>query len=153
MSSIPHPSAEPDVPRGALIAAAVLVAASILAAATVRLTGYGKSEVPPAAIAASIDINFADRADGAVEVLEGGRVVAEFQSGTNGFLRGVLRNFARERRLNGLGREAPFRLSRRTDGRLMITDTATGRDLQLNGFGDVNVAAFAELLSTEGKSP
>jgi putative photosynthetic complex assembly protein len=153
MNAATRPSVAPDVPRGALIAAAVLIAASISVATVSRLTGFGRSGVPKAAATASRQVNFADRADGAVEIIEDSRVIAELEPGTNGFLRGVLRSFARERRLNGLGREAPFRLSRLTDGRLTISDTATGREVQLDGFGDVNVAAFSALLPKAEVTP
>jgi putative photosynthetic complex assembly protein len=71
------------------------------------------------------------------------------EPGTGGFLRGVLRGFARDRKLRGLGEEAaPFALTRWADGRLSVTDPATGRYVDLGAFGPDNWKAFAQLLET-----
>ena len=66
--------------------------------------------------------------------------------GTNGFIRGVLRGLARDRKLQRIGTEPPFRLTRWVDGRLSLDDPATGRRIELGAFGPTNAAAFAGLL-------
>jgi putative photosynthetic complex assembly protein len=141
-------------PRGPLIAAGILVALSLVAVESSRVTGLGRTEMPPADVVAEIDLKFEDRADGAVAVYDAddGRVVGVVAPGTGGFVRGVMRGLARERRLSGIGDEPPFRLQRRADGRLTLEDTATGRDIELDAFGPTNVQAFASLL-VSGSNP
>jgi putative photosynthetic complex assembly protein len=58
----------------------------------------------------------------------------------------VLRGLARERRQHGIGAEPPFRLTLWANGALSLVDTATGRVIELDGFGQTNRAAFARLL-------
>jgi len=92
-------------------------------------------------------LRFAD-VDGAVVVTnaQNGATVASFGQEGSGFIRGVMRGLARERRMHGHGPQAPFRLTRYVDGQLSLTDMATGRVIELNGFGHTNVAAFNGLL-------
>ena len=66
--------------------------------------------------------------------------------GGDGFVRGVLRGVARERRGRGLGSDLPVRLIARRDGTLALEDPATGRRIELNAFGATNAAAFARFL-------
>jgi putative photosynthetic complex assembly protein len=68
-------------------------------------------------------------------------------TGQNGFLRGVLRGFARTRRADGIGAEAPFRLTAWADGRLTLSDPSTGRRADLEAFGPTNEAVFAKFLT------
>ncbi len=94
-------------------------------------------------------LSFADRADGALIVSNSatGRVVRVIVPGEpSGFIRGVLRGLMRERRMNGDGPAAPFRLEQWADGALTLTDTLTGRVIELGSFGPDNRAAFAKLL-------
>ena len=52
-----------------------------------------------------------------------------------GFIRGVMRGLARERRMRGIGDAPPFNLSLWRDGELSLTDSATGRSIELTAFG------------------
>ncbi len=101
------------------------------------------------AIVASRDLRFADRGDGAVIITDvgNGNVAQIIPAGQKtGFVRGVMRSLARERRMAGIGAEAPFRLTAWADGELSLVDSATGRAIELNAFGPDNRAAFAALL-------
>ncbi|CUU41037.1 putative photosynthetic complex assembly protein [Blastochloris viridis] len=70
-----------------------------------------------------------------------------------GFLRGMVRAFAHERKVAGDGSDKPYRLSLFSDGRLTLTDLSTGRDFVLNAFGPTNIAQFTRFLkSQEGKA-
>lgn len=142
------PFADQPFPRSVLIGAAVLVTVAMAAAGTARLTGIGTTQVAPAAAVESRDLRFDDRADGSVAVYDvaAGRFVARFEAGSGNFVRGVLRGFARERRLRGAGREQPMRLTRWADGRLSLDDPVTGRHVDLEAFGPTNAAEFARLL-------
>jgi putative photosynthetic complex assembly protein len=94
------------------------------------------------------DFRAADRADGAVVLTDAGtgQTVLVAAPGEDGFLRGALRGLARDRRMRGIGPEAPFRLVAWSDGRMTLDDTATGRRLDLLAFGQTQAEAFARLL-------
>lgn len=144
------------LPRGTVITALALVLFALAATTTVRL-----AQIPPAAsparlrVAAHVGLvesrtlRFTDRADGAVVIADTARgtpaaVIAPGQQ--TGFIRGVMRGLARERRQHGLGDGPPFTLSLWRDGELTLTDTATGRSIELTAFGSTNRAAFLALL-------
>lgn len=139
-------------PRGALIAAAGLIVMSIVAAGAGRLSGIGVTRMPAAIPVQSRTLHFADRNDGAVEVTDADhRIVAVLPPGTNGFARGVMRGLARARKLEDVGQEPPFILTRWADGRLSLEDPSTKQDINLEAFGATNSAVFARLLTGEGK--
>ncbi len=136
------------IPRAAILGAAGLVVVTILAAAGARLTGMGTVEVPSSSAVETRELVFEDAADGSV-VVRGpadGDVLHVVQPGTNGFLRGVLRGLARDRKLRGIGPEPAFVLTRWADGRLTLEDPETGRRLYLGPFGSENVQVFVNLL-------
>lgn len=145
-----------DVPRGALIMAGALVAMAITATSIMRI-----AQVPPTASPALLraaehaqivktrNLRFSDRPDGAVEIQDvgTGQTALMLERGSNsGFIRGVMRGLARERRMNGVGADAPFTLTLWTDRQLSLTDTVTGRSIELNAFGSTNRATFVDLL-------
>jgi putative photosynthetic complex assembly protein len=140
-------------PRLPLIGAGLLVVFVIASVAVTRLTGVGGSHAPASQAQVVRDLRFEDRPNGAVAVFDVGNnaEVAELAQGEDGFVRGVLRSFARERRANEAAVTTakdgpPFRLSLSADGQLTIQDMATGRVLALNAFGETNSGAFAALL-------
>jgi putative photosynthetic complex assembly protein len=141
-------------PRGALYGAGALVGLALIATAFARVSGIGTTHVPAAVAVESRDLRFEDRRDGGVAVLDlaSGREVQTISPGTNGFLRGVLRGLARDRKLQHIGTEPPFRLTRWDDGRLTIEDVATGRRIELAPFGPTNTAAFSRLLRDRSAS-
>ncbi|MEJ1159236.1 photosynthetic complex assembly protein PuhC [Prosthecomicrobium sp. N25] len=140
-------TADKPVPTAAVLGALVLVAGAVAVAALGHYGGIGRTVMPEAAAVAVKDLRFEDRG-GAVAVLDAdtGAEVAQLAPGTNGFIRGVLRGLARERRMSGTGREPPFQLVRRADGRLTLVDPTTGRRIELDAFGPTNAEAFAKLL-------
>lgn len=144
-------TAQQSFPRAPLLGAAALILACIAMVGVSRLTGIGTTRMAPAASAVSRDFRFEDRADGSVAVWDAatGKVVDSLESGKHGFVRGVMRSFARERRAAGVSDLPPFRLARLSDGRLMIEDQATHRRIELDAFGSTNVAAFHRLLSVK----
>lgn len=136
------------IPRGVLVATAVMMLLSIGLAAGARRV-YLASPPPQAAPAQeSIDITFADRPDGSIAVHEAssGREVSLVPPRSNGFIRGVLRGMFRTRKLEAVARGERFHLAREADGRLTLTDPQTGRHIQLNSFGPTNAAVFHQLL-------
>ena len=97
---------------------------SLLLVGIARLTGYQPAQPRRAGSSSSHDLRFEDRADGAVLVYDvaNDRLVDTLKPGTNGFVRGVLRGLARERRARQIGPAPPFRLTRWADGRLSLDD-------------------------------
>ena len=150
-------SHENMVPPAALKAAAALVAFSLLLVVGVRV-----GAVPHSANASQIRAEeklrpvaerrllFADSDDGAVLITDAAtkQRVATIGREGSGFIRGVMRGLARERRQHQEGAAAPFRLSSWPDGGLTLTDDTTGRVIELGSFGPTNRAAFAQFLIT-----
>ena len=140
------------VPREVLIFAAFLIAITIAGSLAARLSGFGRSAPPAAQAVQSLTLRFDDQQDGAVVVRRAGDGAAIYRMApeTNGFMRGTLRGLVRERRLSGLGDEAPFVLTHWNDGRLSLDDPATGRSISLEAFGETNAGAFAQLFQASG---
>ncbi len=99
-------------------------------------------------IEAAVDLRFEDRHAGRVAVLENetGQVIALLKPGAFGFLRTVMRGLARERRLRGLDRNAPFEVTRTTRNQLHVNDPLTGKSIYLNAFSLSNAKTFELLL-------
>ena len=102
-----------QLPRAALVGAGVLIAFTIVAAAFGRLTGAGVTEMPDGRAIQVRALDFRDTADGGVAVRDhaSGEAVARIAPGHQGFVRGVLRGFARARRLAGVDDAPPFVLT------------------------------------------
>lgn len=142
-------------PKGAGWGAAALIGFILLATASVRLGWLPQVADPAVARAeadarpiAARDLHFRDRADGAVVVTDlAGAVVAVIDPiSEQGFVRGLMRGLARERRLHEAPTTTPFRLQSWSNNSLTLTDLATGREIELGSFGPTNRAAFAVML-------
>ena len=96
-------------------------------------------------------LRFEDRSDGSIAVVSAtdGRIVKVIE-GEAGFVRGILRAMARERRIKEINQTIPFELIARADGRLTLLDPATGNRIDLESFGKDNVIEFAVLLKPQG---
>jgi putative photosynthetic complex assembly protein len=96
-------------------------------------------------------LRFEDRSDGSIAVISApdGRIVKIIE-GEAGFVRGILRAMARERRIKEVNQTIPFELIARADGRLTLLDPATGNRIDLESFGKDNVIEFAVLLKPQG---
>ena len=96
-------------------------------------------------------LRFEDRSDGSIAVVSAtdGRIVKVIE-GEAGFVRGILRAMARERRIKEVNQTIPFELIARADGRLTLLDPATGNRIDLESFGKDNVIEFAVLLKPQG---
>ena len=136
----------PNLPRLPLLGIVALIGFAVVAALIGRQT-QSAAAAPTAVRIAERDLLFFDREDGAVLVeAPADRHVVQVFQGEQGFLRGVLRGFARTRRLSHLGPDLPFRLARWSDGRLTLDDPATKEHVELMAFGPSNSAVFAPLL-------
>jgi len=147
------------VPPAALKSAAFLILLSLGLVVSVR-AGLVPASTPAAELRRAAEIapaaerllRFEDQPDGTVRVTDvrSGAVAAVIGREGSGFIRGVLRGLARERRQHGHGAATPFRLTAWANGALSIADPATGRIIELDGFGPTNRAAFARLLQERG---
>jgi len=137
------------LPRGALIGGGLLVATALIVVTFARLTGYQPARPDPSAVVSRADVRFEDRRNGAIAVYSGDsdRLVDTLAPGSNGFVRGVMRGLARDRRAEHIGERAPFRLTHWANGRLSLDDPSTGRHIDLEVFGITNAGAFAEILT------
>lgn len=144
------------LPRGTLVIAGALVLFALAATSIVRIAG-----IPPAASPVALraqahvaplqsrNLRFSDRADGAVviEDVDTHGIAAVIKPGEQtGFIRGVMRGLARERKMAGIGAQPPFNLTLWHDGQLSLTDSVTGRSIEMTAFGSDNRATFAALL-------
>jgi putative photosynthetic complex assembly protein len=145
---------EPLIPKGGLFAGAALVLFALAAVTTVRITGVGGAHMTLPAAVQSRDLQFEDGRKGAVLVFDAGghHLVDTLPPGSNGFVRVVLRGMARERRLGDIGPLPPFRLTRYANGQITLTDTSTGKQIDLDAFGSTNTAAFARLMNLPGNA-
>lgn len=148
----PGPANTPALlPAWAPRTGALLVALVLGTVALLRLGGW-QPAVEPGVLLQERMLRFADTRDGAVAVLDAGSgQTLALMPGEQGFLRGVLRGLARERRQHEIGRDAPYRLSLHDDGRLLITDPATGARIDLASFGPDNAAVFMQWLPDSGR--
>jgi putative photosynthetic complex assembly protein len=123
----------------------VVLLSLLVAVGLARWSGLDP-RAPDAAVQWQRDLQFRDLPSGDVLVMDArtGQAVAQF-SGEQGFLRSTLRALARERQRSSLGKEAPFVLVGRTDGRLTLQDPSTGQRIDLESFGPSNAAVFASL--------
>lgn len=140
------------LPKGALLSAIALVLLALVMVTAARLTGLGSTRMILPAVVESRDLRFEDGNDGAVLVFDAHdrNLVDSLAPGTNGFVRVVLRGLARERRMNEIGQQPPFRLSRFQNGQMTLLDTSTNKQIDLAAFGSSNAEAFARLLPVRG---
>lgn len=136
-------------PAFLLIGGAIATALALVVYA--RVNGAAVSPHSAAPIAVERVLRFVDRANGSVAIIDATRnvEVGAVPTGEGGFVRGILRSMARERRANDIGAEPPFTLAERTDGTVFIRDTATGRAIELDAFGSTNQGSFERLLRLE----
>jgi putative photosynthetic complex assembly protein len=145
---------EPVVSKGGILAAVALILFALAAVTTVRLTGVGEVRMTLPAATESRDLRFEDGKNGAVLVFDArdSQLVDTLAPGSNGFIRVVLRGLARERKLGGIGAQPPFRLTRFVNGQITLTDTSTGKQIDLDAFGSSNTEAFAQLMNLRGNA-
>ena len=137
-----------------LVVAAVLLAMMAAIGLAARLGPHG-GEPPAASPVRTADLVMLDQPDGGIAVVTAdGQPVTTIERNTNAFVRVVLSGLVQERRREGEGSPSiPFHLTRWSDGRLTVDDTATGKLVELEAFGRTNEDAFARLLDLSPQPP
>jgi putative photosynthetic complex assembly protein len=140
------------IPPVAIKATGAFLVLVVCLAAIARLTGVGTTVDPAAGertplVERSL-VFVAGMGDGPVDLRDGdtGELISHFGPGEGGFVRGAVRPLNRERARVGADLEAPWRLTRWSDGALTLTDPITGVAIDLNAFGPTNALAFSALL-------
>jgi putative photosynthetic complex assembly protein len=140
------------IPPGAIKAIGVFLLLVIVLAAVARQTGFGSlttADLEGRTPLVERSLIFeSELGDGLVNLRDGatGELIVQLASGEGGFLRGVVRPLNRERTRAGADPEAPWILTRWSDGGLTLTDPASGTLVDLFAFGSTNAEAFARLL-------
>jgi putative photosynthetic complex assembly protein len=126
---------------GLMLASLALVSFAVL---TERpLTGV-PSMLP---IEAEVTVTLEAIDNGNVAVLDtSGQTIALSNEDKNGFIGVIHRVMVRERMLNQAPLNAPVRVVRRENGIVAVLDTVTGWSIELVGYGQDNIAAFAKLV-------
>ncbi len=136
-------------PRGILIAIASLVGFTILAVGVARLTGFDPSQAPLSPAVQVRDLRFVEVGEGELAVYDDATdaLLEKLPPQGDGFIRGVLRTLARERRMHSVDPDGPYRLSLRENGRYTLEDLTTDFFVDLRAFGPTNEAAVGRFLS------
>lgn len=121
---------------------------------TLAIVGYAKiTDMPKtgvlvaAPVVAERAINLIGTREGAVTVTDmDGKVIAQSTEDLNGFIGVIWRVFDRHRFSMNVDKTAPVRVVRRANGNIAVIDTATELSVELIGYGQDNVAAFARLV-------
>ena len=131
----------------ALFIASLLLALVFIVANYVQ-SGQLKPQVD-ADVIAKKTLYFRDLQNGAVGVISAssGQMIAQIE-GQAGFVRGILRALARDRRIRQISSDDAFELVGRSDGRLTLIDLATNNRIDLESFGKDNAAEFAAFLNS-----
>lgn len=86
------------------------------------------------------------RTDGVTVRDSAGSKIAYSGDKKAGFIDVIWQTVSRNRTVQGADLEAPLRLVRRENGHVAILDDTTGWKIELIGYGQDNVAAFARLI-------
>ena len=132
-------------PFNPVVLLAALALCTLVLVAAARWSGAPVEQFA-SPVTSSRALRFEDASDGAVAVIDpkNGSEVTRFE-GEQGFVRGVLRALARERKRRDVDRHLPLLLQGHADGSLTLFDEATGERIHLESFGATQRAAFAAL--------
>lgn len=136
------------VPKPALYMAGALVLTTFALAISARVFNLGASRELPTTVLVERSLKFQDAADHGITVIDArsNTIAVELPPNSNGFLRGALRALTRSRKAAGVGADAPFRLVRYTDGRLVLLDPSTAQHITITSFGPTQIESFDNLL-------
>ena len=106
------------LPATPLIFAIALICSALAVAWGARISGVGTTHLDYTRAAATRDLLFEDAASGSVLVRDATsqQQIGQIVPGSDGFVRAVMRNLARERLISGGTKTMPFTLTRWENG-------------------------------------
>lgn len=124
-------------------------------AASIAIAGFAApsigdaNKIDPSSVSRRVDLQFFDEPDGGVMVRQAlsNEPLYRFPPETGGFVRVAMRAVVHSRKKEGVGPETPFTLMETFDGRLILHDRATSKQIELAAFGADNAATFRVLLN------
>ncbi len=138
------------VPRVLVQAMFALMLGSLALVSYARITDLprtGVASLPE--IVAERSVTFEGDRNFGIRILDaGGNEIAASTKDKAGFIDVVWIAMTRERKVQRVDLNAPFRIVRRENGRTDVIDDTTGWALELIGYGPDNIAAFARLIDT-----
>ena len=144
-----------EIPKAPLVMMGLLALLALALAGATSMGWIARDAVPSearsaAGVAATSErsLYFFDEPGGGVRIEDAsnGALIALVEPGTGGFIRTTLRSLVHVRRSKDIGPETPFVLTEWDNGGLSISDSETGKSVELGSFGPDNRAAFAALL-------
>jgi len=135
------------VPKFLVQAMFTLMLAALVLVGYARLTDRAVSSVVPHSdiVAEKSIILAGSRSDGVQVLDENGTMIAHSTDDMAGFIDVIWMSVGRERIVQDVPSDAPLRLVRRENGQIAIIDDTTDWKIELIGYGQDNVAAFAKL--------
>lgn len=134
-------------------AAAVLAVLSIVIGMNFAGT-HTVDLTPPRTATITRTLVFRDAEGGGIAVFDQGskEPFTVLPRDKNTFMASAIRLLGERRQLKTkAGPDAPFTLTKWSDGRLSLSDPATGDNLELAAFGPTNAQTFTQLLPAAGK--
>lgn len=150
-----YPTPDRPIPKAILISAAVLAVVTLAFGFVSNRTGIGQFETPVVETVASRGLSLIDQGGPTVTITDAasGEILLTLPTAAGGFAVEALRNLDRYRLRAGAPESAPFVLALKADGRLVVEDPATDRQVELRAFGETNTRIFADLLKVDGETP
>lgn len=136
------------VPRALVIAMFGLMALTLALVSYARITDHPLTGVPvESAIVKEMPITLIGARSGGVTIEDAsGTEIAWSFRDKAGFIDVIWVSVSRERKVQGVTGNPELRLVRRANGHTAIIDPATNWSIELIGYGQDNIAAFARLL-------
>ncbi|MBC6442231.1 MAG: photosynthetic complex assembly protein [Rhodobacteraceae bacterium] len=130
------------VPKCMLHAMTGLVVATLIIVSTAVLTGREPGGQPKtAAVLQSRDVLLSGEDNAILMTTVAGHVILDLEEG--GFITAVRSGLDRKRLVSGVAGNPPVTLARLANGRVTLTDPATGWVVELTNFGDAKATVWA----------
>ena len=116
-----------------------------------RYTGIGADRVVNGAAVATHQVTIIVKPDDSIELasFETKQLVAGFDAGRGGFLRGALRAFGLKRNQMNIDPAAPYNVTRWESGRVSLIDPQTGQFIPVDSFGPYVKRMFEPLVAVK----
>ncbi|MEN3792988.1 photosynthetic complex assembly protein PuhC [Fulvimarina sp. MAC3] len=146
-----YPTPERPIPLAILVGAGLLALTTVGAGLASNRTGVGAFATPQMMTVASRQLAL-DESDPTVAVVSDavtGETLLSLPTEAGGFAVESLRNLKRYRTIRGVPDKGAYVLALKADGRLVVEDPLTSRQVELRAFGAENTEVFAQFLNWE----